>query len=153
METASGAAGEFASYLLSIFNMNCQLSIYQGIMPQPDNLGTFFSENKRLLSEYLETRLALLKLQAISQVSKVAGNLVWALIAIFFAFIILIFGGLVLGFWFSALTGSYIKGFGLATLGFIILFILMTILRKSLFVNPMIRKVISTTGDSEEQHD
>jgi len=119
-------------------------------MPQPENLGAFFSENKRLVSDYIETRLALLKLQAISSVSKMAGRLIWAMIAVFFTFIILIFGGLVLGFWFSDLTGSYVKGFALAMLAFVVLFILVAALRKSLFVNPMIQKIISTANREKE---
>jgi lipopolysaccharide export LptBFGC system permease protein LptF len=116
-------------------------------MSQPENLGSFFSENRKLLSEYIETRIALLRLQSISMISKAAGTLIWAVIAILFVFIILIFAGLVLGFWFSELTGSYIKGFGLATLVFIVLFILITLLRKSLFVNPVIQKIISHSNE------
>lgn len=95
----------------------------------------------------METRLALLRLQAIRTISKTAGTLVWAVIAALFAFIILLFGGLVLGFWLSELTGSYVKGFGLATLVFVTLFVLLTLLRKTLFVNPMIQKIIAGSED------
>ena len=112
-------------------------------MSQTDNLGTFFSENKRLLREYVDTRIQLLKLQSVKTLSKSGGFLVWAVVAIFFSFLILLFAGPVLGFWFSALTGSYIKGFALATLVFIVLFLLITIFRKTLFVNPVIQKIIT----------
>jgi len=116
-------------------------------MSQPENLGSFFSENKKLVTEYIETRIDLLRLQSVRMLSKTGGTLIWAVIAILFVFIILIFSGLVLGFWFSYLTGSYIKGFALATLVFVVLFLFITIFRKSLFVNPMIKKIISDSND------
>ena len=116
-------------------------------MSQPENLGSFFSENKKLITDYIETRIDLLRLQSVRMLSKTGGILIWAVIAILFVFIILIFSGLVLGFRFSELTGSYIKGFALATLVFVVLFILITILRKTLFVNPMIKKIIADSSD------
>ena len=117
-------------------------------MSQHENLGSFISENKKLLKDYIETRIALLRLQSIRMLSKSGGMLMWAVIAIFFSFLILMFAGLVLGFWFSSLTGSYIKGFALATLVYIVLFILVTIFRNTLFVTPMIQKIISKTTDN-----
>jgi pilus assembly protein TadC len=116
-------------------------------MSQPENLGSFFSENKKLVTDYIETRIALLRLQSVRMLSKSGGTLIWAVIAILFIFIILIFTGLVLGFWFSDLTGSYIKGFALATLVFVVLFLLITIFRKTLFVDPMIKKIIADSND------
>ncbi|MHA4844654.1 hypothetical protein ACX0G7_10845 [Flavitalea antarctica] len=119
-------------------------------MSQPENLGSFFSENKKLLSDYIETRIALLKLQSVRTLSKTAGTLIWSVVAILFVFIIMIFAGLVLGFWFSELTGSYTRGFGLATLVFILVFVIITLLRKSLFVNPMIQKIIAQSTDEND---
>jgi hypothetical protein len=116
-------------------------------MVQPENLGAFISENKKLLKDYIETRLTLLKLQSVKTLSQAGGMLIWSVIAVFFSFLILMFGGLVLGFWFSDLTGSYIKGFGLATLVYIVLFIMITAFRKTLFINPMIQKIISKSGE------
>ena len=116
-------------------------------MSQPENLGSFFSENKKLVTDYIETRMSLVRLQSVRMLSKSGGTLIWAVIAILFVFIILIFTGLVLGFWFSDLTGSYIKGFALATLVFVLLFILITVFRKTLFVNPMIKKIIADSSD------
>lgn len=119
-------------------------------MSQPENLGAFFAENKKLLKDYLETRISLLKLQGVRTLSKSGGLLLWAVIAVFFSFLILLFAGLVLGFWFSAITGSYIKGFALATTVYIVVFILITIFRNTLFVNPMIQKIISKSGEDED---
>jgi hypothetical protein len=117
-------------------------------MPQPENLGTFFTENKTLLKEYIETRLSLLKLQSLNTLSKSGGMIIWTMVAILFTFVIIVFAGLVLGFWFSSLTGSHIKGFGLATLVYIALFALVALFRKTLFVKPMVRKIINKANNN-----
>ena len=42
-------------------------------MDQPDNLGSFFAENKTLLKEYLETRLEIYRLQSLRLFARSAG--------------------------------------------------------------------------------
>ncbi|MBO9632796.1 MAG: hypothetical protein J7578_06725 [Chitinophagaceae bacterium] len=111
-------------------------------MNQPDNLGDFFRENKELLKVYVETKSEIFRLQAIRIFSKSMGLLAWMVIAAFIAFLILIFAGLVLGFWLSDLTQSYVKGFGITTIILILLFILIAVFREKLFVNPIIKNII-----------
>lgn len=122
-------------------------------MNQPDNLGSFFKENKGLLKEYVETRTELFRLQGVRALSKTMGLLVWIIIAAFIAFLILIFLGLVLGFWLSDLTGSFVKGFGLTTLILIVLFVALALLRNSLFVNPIIRSIIERAQEEGRGQD
>lgn len=111
-------------------------------MNQPDNLGDFFKENKELLKVYAETKSEIFRLQAIRIFSKSMGLLAWMVIAAFIAFLILIFAGLVLGFWLSDLTQSYVKGFGLTTIILLVLFVAIAVFREKLFVNPIIRSII-----------
>ena len=59
----------------------------------------------------------------------------------------MIFLGIVLGLWLSDITGSYIQGFGITTLIFIFIVALLAIFRKSLFVNPVIKVMISKLQD------
>jgi F0F1-type ATP synthase assembly protein I len=70
------------------------------------------------------------------------GLLAWMVIAAFLAFLVLIFAGLVLGFWLSELTQSYVKGFGITTIILILFFIFIAVFREKLFVNPIIRSII-----------
>ena len=125
-------------------------------MAQPDNLGDFIKQNKDLFLKYLETRFEIFRLQAIGLCSKTIGSVIWLLIALFFALLIFVFTGLVLGFWLSELLNSYVKGFGLATLLLIALLLILTIFRRSLFVNPIIRQLIrksnneSSVNESDE---
>jgi len=85
-------------------------------MSQPDNLGSFFAENKTLLKEYLETRLEIYRLQSLRLFARSAGYFAWILLSLFLAFLFLLFGGMMTAFWFSELFHSYFKGFGLGTL-------------------------------------
>jgi len=120
---------------------------------QPDNLGSFISENKAVLKEYLETRMEIYRLQSLRIFSKSAGYFAWIFISLFLAFLIVIFGGLMLGYWFSSMLGSYVKGFGVITLLLIILFVLLALFRKSLFVDPVVQSIIQRSREEETQEE
>ena len=115
-----------------------------------DNFGTFFRENTKLAKDYVETRLKLFKLKLIRGFSKSAGYFLWILISIFLLFLFIIFLGITMGFWLSQLTGSYARGFGLTTLIILAIILVLALLRNVLFVNPIIRNIISRTMDEEE---
>ena len=119
-------------------------------MDQPDNLGSFFAENKTLLKEYLETRLEIYRLQSLRLFAKSAGLFAWVLLSLFLAFLFLLFGGMMVAFWFSSLFHSQVKGFGLVTLLILVVFILLAVFRKALFVDPVIQSVIQKSKEEEE---
>ncbi|MDP4261303.1 MAG: hypothetical protein Q8941_02120 [Bacteroidota bacterium] len=122
-------------------------------MPETENLGSFFKENKKLVREYLDTRLEIYKLKIIRIFSKSAGYFIWIIISLFLLFLFIIFLGLVTGFWLSDLTGSYVKGFGLTTLFILVVILVLAFLRKTLFVNPIIRAIISRASDNDDESD
>ena len=111
-------------------------------MSEPENLGAFIKDTKPLLTEYMEVKLDVFRLQAIRIISKSAGYLLWMIISLFLFFIIVIFCGIVLGCWFSTIFDSYVLGFGLTTLIIMAIFALLAIFRKSLFVYPIMQGVI-----------
>lgn len=118
-------------------------------MSKPEDFGSFIRENKDLLTEYVETKTEVYRLQGIRLISKTGGTLIWAVLALFMLFLILIFAGLVLGFWLSELLGSNVYGFGLATLILMVLTVLLTLLRRQLFINPIIRRIINISQEKE----
>ena len=120
---------------------------------QPDNLGSFISENKTVLKDYLETRMEIYRLQSLRIFSKSAGYFAWIIVSLFLAFLIVIFGGLMLGYWFSSLLGSYVKGFGVMTLLLIILFVLLALFRRSLFVDPVVQSIIQRSREEEAEEE
>ncbi len=111
-------------------------------MPRDEHLGSFFNEVKQLLRSYAETKLGIIKLQGVQFASKAIGFFLWLFFFLFLMVLILIFCGVVVGFWFSELMGSYVIGFGLATLLLLLVLVLLTLFRKSLFVTPLIRAFI-----------
>ncbi|HXB07214.1 MAG TPA: hypothetical protein VNW04_08865 [Puia sp.] len=119
-------------------------------MPQPDNLGSFFADNKKLLKEYLETRLEIYRLQSLRLFAKSAGYLAWILLSLFLAFLFLLFGGLMVAYWFSGLFHSYVKGFGMVALLILVLFILIALFRRILFVEPVIQSIIQRSKEEPE---
>ena len=119
-------------------------------MPETENMGTFIKENKKLVKDYLETRLDIYRLKTIRVFSKTAGYFIWLIISMFLLFLFLTFTGLVTGFWLSDITGSYVYGFGLATLIVLAIIIVIALLRRTLFVNPIIRAIINRANEDSE---
>ncbi len=119
-------------------------------MSQPDNLGSFFAENKTLLKEYLETRLEIYRLQSLRVFAKSAGYFAWILLSLFLAFLFLLFGGMMVAFWFSSIFHSNVKGFGLVTLLILVIFILIALFRRVLFVEPVIQSIIQRSKEDDD---
>jgi hypothetical protein len=122
-------------------------------MSQADNLGSFFAENKTLLREYLDTRLEIYRLQTLRIFARSAGLFVWLLLSLFLAFLFLLFGGMMIAFWFSGLFHSQVKGFGLVAGLILLIFVLLAVFRKALFVEPVIQLVIQKTQEEEKPED
>src|ERR1700744_1828089 len=121
-------------------------------MGQPDNLGSFFAENKTLLKEYLETRLEIYRLQSLRLFARSAGLFAWVLLSLFLAFLFLLFGGMMVAYYFSGVFHSYVKGFGLVTLLIMVIFVLLALFRKALFVDPVIQSVIQKSKEEGEDN-
>ena len=93
------------------------------------------------------------RLQSLRIFSKSAGYFAWIIVSLFLAFLILIFSGLMIGYWFSSMLGSYVKGFGLVTLLLIVVFVLLALFRKSLFVDPVVHSIIQRSREEEEEEE
>ncbi|MBI2729599.1 MAG: hypothetical protein HYX40_02400 [Sphingobacteriales bacterium] len=120
-------------------------------MSKADDFGAFISENKDLLQDYFETRMEVYRLQAIKTFSKTAGLFLWTLISVFLIFLVIIFTGIVIGFWLSELLKSNVLGFGLTTVFMVLIIILLALFRRQLFINPIIRSIINNTQTEEKK--
>ena len=122
-------------------------------MNQKEDIGSFLKDTKPLIKEYLETRFELFRLYALRLISRAAGYFVWLLISMLLVLLILIFAGIVIGLWFSALFHSHVLGFGLTTLLLILVFAILALFRNALFVNPVIHAIIRRTSVEWEDED
>ena len=111
-------------------------------MEKAPNLWEFLEENKAQINEYIELRIQLFSLQFIRKSSNIAGMLIWLMVLGAMAFIISIFAGLTLGWWLSGIFNSPVIGFGLTTLILLTITFVLVLLRKHLFINPIIRIII-----------
>jgi hypothetical protein len=121
-------------------------------MNNPKNFQEFLDENIPLVKDYVETRSTIYRLKAIRTLSNVFGLLIWLMISAFLFFLVLIFVGLVMGFWFAEMTGSLASGFGIATLLLMTFIVVLALLRKQIFIYPLIRIFIQTmTSDDQSE--
>jgi hypothetical protein len=116
-----------------------------------ENLGDFLKESKKLVRDYLDARLEIFRLKLIRTFSKSAGHLIWFIVSLFLFFLLMTFIGLVIGFWLTDITGSYVKGFGYTSLIMLGVIILLALFRKALFVNPFIRVIIRRTTENNDE--
>ena len=122
-------------------------------MPTTENLNDFYQENKKLLNDYLETRLQIVKLSSIKVLSKTISMLVLISIISFMFLFFLLF--LVIAFsWFMAdVLGSNAMGFLCGGAVFLIIILVSIIFRNALFVNPFIRLFIHSSLSEEDEED
>lgn len=80
-----------------------------------ENKENFFSDSKKLLENYVQDRILLLKLEWTKKAATAGAGIANALIFALLVLLLLIFFGLTLGFVLSELTGSYIWGFAIVT--------------------------------------
>ena len=118
-------------------------------MAEKENIGAFVRGNKDTFKEYLETRYEIIRLKGIRSISKIAGSLAWIVISLLLGLLLLIFGGLTMGFWLSTIFDSNIMGFGITTLFIILLMIVLAVFRKQLFINPVIRNIIDNAAEED----
>ena len=120
-------------------------------MRSTDSFQSFFRENKDLAKEYINIRMEIYRLGLIRTVSRSAGFLLWIIISIVLLALFIVFAGIVTGFWFSELTGSYLKGFGLTTLIIVAVIGILALFRRQLFINPLIRSLIRRAATRLEE--
>lgn len=129
----------------------CYLVFNSTYMEERDDLTGFVHRMRRLLREYADLRLGLLRLQAIRTLSRFFSMLMVTLTGILMGIFVLFFMGLALSAWVAGLTGSPVAGHLTAAGFFLVLLFLGILLRKPLFQAPLIRMFISATADESEE--
>ena len=115
-----------------------------------ENLNDFYKENKRLVSDYVETRLDLLKLTTVRSLSRTLSMLILVTIISFMVLFFLLFLVIAFSRFMSDLLGSATMGFLCGGGVFLLILVLSVAFRKALFLNPLIRLFIQTSTQEEE---
>ena len=121
-------------------------------MENTPDIWQFLEENKKNLHEWVELKIELFSLKFIRKSSTIGGILIWLMILSFLSLTILFFLGLTIGFWLSAIFNSNVIGFGITSGILILITLILILLRKQLFINPIIRIIIrEQTREHEEE--
>lgn len=115
-----------------------------------DNLQDFYKENRKLISEYIETRIQLLRLTSVRSLSKTLSMLILLMVIslmvlLFFVFLVIAFS-IYIGNQMENPVMGFLAGAGV----FLVVLLLSILFRKPLFLNPLIRLFILTTANEEE---
>jgi hypothetical protein len=118
------------------------------------NFSGFYAENKALLSEYLEIRLRLVKLQGIKALSRSLGMLFAILVVSSIGLFVILFLGTTFALWIAEKTGSNVTGFASGAGLFFVLLLIVIVFRKPLFLTPLIRLFIREMSNDlyESEH-
>jgi hypothetical protein len=108
-----------------------------------DNFSNYFNQTGRVAKEYLETRLDLIKLQAAGKLSRALGLFFSLMLASLLFFFVVVFLGMVVGFWIGEMTHSYTIGFSCSAGLFVFLLAIMLLFRRPLIQRPLSNMIIT----------
>ena len=113
----------------------------------------YFERTEKLVRQYIDDRVLLLKLTATEKVARLASAMVIFMVISLFGFLLLLFVSILAGYLLSLWTKSYPIGFGIVTLFYLIVLILVLTLRKKyldpLITNTVVRIFFDKTTDND----
>jgi len=116
-------------------------------MQGKEDFSGFLSANVRLVREYVELRMEMLRLQGVRMVAKAYSQLMVFLIVLLMGLFVLFFLGMALAWGVAALTGSVVIGY-LSSAGLFLLLLVLTVrFRRTLFQDRMVRTLLDTPDD------
>ena len=118
-----------------------------------ETLNDFYQENRKLVTEYLETRLQLIRLTAIRTLSRTFSLFIVICLVSFMVLFFLLFLVIAFSWQMADVTGSAALGFLCGAGVFLLLLTLGIVFRKPLFLNPLIRLFIQSSANEEEDDD
>jgi hypothetical protein len=124
-----------------------------------DNFSNYFNQTGKVAKEYLETRLDLIKLQAAGKLSNALGLFFSLILAFLLFFFVVVFLGMVIGFWIGEITHSNTIGFSCSAGLFVFLLAIILLFRKPLIQRPLSNLLITellsemNTGDSDDEEE
>lgn len=116
-----------------------------------ENLGDFYKENKKIVSDYVDTRIELIKLGAIKTLAKTLSVLILIALISFMTLFFLLFVVIAFSWYMADQLGSAALGFLCGGGVFIAILLLSIVFRKSLFLNPLIRIFLHASTEEDEE--
>lgn len=117
---------------------------------EQDSINDFADKVKDQLSQYVDTKIELLKAQWVEKTALIMGKMVTGLIVLFALFFSILFASLVLGYYFSEVLDSTVKGFGIVALVYVLFLLVVWIFRKKLIQQPISNFIVETIYQDDE---
>lgn len=116
---------------------------------------SFFSAAQEDVSNYVNDRILLMKLQAAEKSARVTAMLTSVLLIAMLGFFVLLFISIMLGYFFAEKTGSLFYGFGIVTGIYILLLVILLAVRKKklekFVANTMIKVLFDKSNDDDDE--
>jgi uncharacterized membrane protein YkvI len=119
-------------------------------MKQPQNTDEFLDNLKVQISQYVDLRIKLLKLDLTETGAKISGQLFAFIIILLMLFMMLLFGSLVIAFALSTHFNNYTLGFGIVACIHFAMLLILLLLKNRIFVKPvanLLVKIIYKSND------
>ena len=120
-------------------------------MSSSENLGDFYKENRKLVSDYIETRIELIKLSSIKTLAKILSVLILVVLVSFMILFFLLFVVIAFSWYMADQLGSAALGFLCGGGVFIAILLISIIFRRALFLNPLIRVFLHASTEEDEE--
>lgn len=111
-----------------------------------------FSELSEVVKDYLDARIALWKISLIEKISKVGTYISIAVVLLLTFLFVLLMLSFAFSYWYGEEYGNLSEGFLIASLGYIVLALLMYILRKPIFTNLIVKNLSEIFFDDKEKN-
>jgi len=111
-----------------------------------------FKEIKDAIEENIDARIELLQLEATDRTARLVGAMTYGIIAGVLLVFVLLFLSLVAGFYFTELTGSTLKGFGIVAVIYVLLVVLLMVFRKK-FINLVTNSIVDNVFENISDED
>jgi hypothetical protein len=118
---------------------------------EPVNLSELAENMKRLVEEYYSLQKKTAGLTLIRYLAKTGGATMDGVIRVILVAAVFVFASVTCALWLGKITGSLVNGFGLMTIILLILSLIIHALRKSLFVNPLVHRLIRKLYNDTER--
>jgi ABC-type multidrug transport system permease subunit len=120
---------------------------------EQQNDKSFFVETEEVVEQYVRDRLLLFRLQATEKASHLIALMVSGILIGMVGFFIMIFLSIMAGYYFSEITGSLFYGFGIITLFYIVLFVVLLLFRKKYLHKWIVDTVVRIVMDNKNDED
>jgi|GEM_PF-888287 len=117
----------------------------------PSNLEELIENTRQLIAAYIAIQKRIARLTVIKYAAQAGGMMLDGIVTIILLSIVLLFSAVTGALWLSEKTGSFTRGFGLMTLVVLAIVLLIQLFRKTLFINPVIHRLVRRMHAGNDQ--